>query len=294
MASPSQSKSTRRGRGKSKSTSKKTKTASKSKVTKTRAKKTRSTKNKTMEEKPEITVQEVAKKTFESLENLGNQKFALSPFSQYFDDWLINVKSTISEFETNAPLKFDKVFEKQRDQILDEIQSQLAEIRIKEGELEEAAKELSETNHLLGDLDATYASKNRELSEKRNKDVEKMTKEVHDLEDQLEQAKMIKTSFFRPSTKREKKLRIEEATMKLESAKNSLEVVLKNFTLEQEKLHDSYEKQKQEAIEKGRSLEEKIKEIEVDASQTSRQTTAQQLKESVEKLIQRKTKSSTA
>jgi hypothetical protein len=39
-------------------------------------------------------------KTLGKLHGLGSQKFAVSPFSQYFDDWLLNVREVLSEFES--------------------------------------------------------------------------------------------------------------------------------------------------------------------------------------------------
>ena len=53
------------------------------------------------EETPEFSAKEVVEKTLGSLSKLGNQIFALSPFSQYFDDWLVNLRQIISEFESN-------------------------------------------------------------------------------------------------------------------------------------------------------------------------------------------------
>jgi hypothetical protein len=52
-----------------------------------------------LEEIPEVTAKDAAEKTIGTLTKLGNQIFALSPFSQYFDDWLVSLRQTISEFE---------------------------------------------------------------------------------------------------------------------------------------------------------------------------------------------------
>ena len=60
-------------------------------------------------------------------------------------------------------------------------------------------------------------------------------------------------------------------TRKLESAKSELEDVLKKFEVEQEKLHDEYEKSKTEVIEQVRSLEKKIRDLDNDNSAEDRQ-----------------------
>ena len=56
---------------------------------KAKEKKQRST-GKYYEEKIEVSVEDFVKKTIGTLNRLGSQIFALSPFSQYFDDWLVN------------------------------------------------------------------------------------------------------------------------------------------------------------------------------------------------------------
>src|SRR3989337_4425792 len=55
----------------------------------------------------ELTAEQVVEKTLGSLRGLGNQKFALSPFSEYFDDWLLNLKEVMLEFESNPALNVD-------------------------------------------------------------------------------------------------------------------------------------------------------------------------------------------
>ena len=80
------------------------------------------------EESPEFSAQEVAQRTLNGLNKLGNQIFALSPFSQYFDDWLINVRQLISEFESNPSIAADEQFVKERTQIFLDVEAALARI----------------------------------------------------------------------------------------------------------------------------------------------------------------------
>ncbi len=65
-----------------------------------------------LEEKPEFSTEEVAQRTLSSLEKLGNQVFALSPFSQYFDDWLITLRQVVSEFESNQSYNHRRILSK--------------------------------------------------------------------------------------------------------------------------------------------------------------------------------------
>ena len=115
-----------------------------------------------LQEETEISAKEVVEKTLGILSKLGTQIFALSPFSQYFDDWLLNLKQTISEFESNPTIQVDEQFVKERAQIFLDIESQLAERRLQESNLTDEAKALADTNHLIVEADKEYAEKTRE------------------------------------------------------------------------------------------------------------------------------------
>ncbi|MCL5877592.1 MAG: hypothetical protein M1540_07260 [Candidatus Bathyarchaeota archaeon] len=120
------------------------------------------------EETPEVSAKEVTEKALSGLNRLGNQVFALSPFSQYFDDWLLNLRQVVSEFESNPAIKVDDQFQKEHTQIFLDVQAALAENRLAESNLTKEAKALSDNNHLIVEADKEYAQKTRELSNRRN------------------------------------------------------------------------------------------------------------------------------
>ena len=76
--------------------------------------------------------QEAANKALSSLSKLGTQTFALSPFSQYFDDWLVNLRNVLSEFESNPAISEDDQFIKDRSQIFLNAERELA-VQLLEG-----------------------------------------------------------------------------------------------------------------------------------------------------------------
>jgi hypothetical protein len=239
------------------------------------------------EEVPVLSAEDIEQKTLISLGKLGTQTFALSPFSQYFDDWIVNLRQVISEFESTPTVGVDEAFSKERTQIFADVEGELAKTRLREAELDASAKMLAETNHLLVETDAVYAAQTKELSTKRNCHIEQLTKPVHDLEDELSKVGQMKTSFF-GFTKKAKAKKEAEITQKINSAKSSLEIAVQNFSVEQEKLHDEYEKKKQVMIEKVQSLEKEIVTIETDASLEARQAATTALSTIVKALIQRK------
>ncbi len=229
----------------------------------------------------------VVERTIGDLRNLGNQKFALSPFSQYFDDWLVNLREVLAGFESNPAISVDDQFVNERSQALADIQRGFAEARLREAKLEKAAKDLAENNHLLVEVDAEYAARNRELREKRDREVDRLTKNVHELEEELERIGQMKTSFF-GFTKKAKQKKVAEATQKLNAAKKELELAIQNFAIEQETFHDDYMKKKQDIMAQVRNLEKEIESIETDTSSEVRQRTCETLINYINALLQRK------
>jgi hypothetical protein len=240
------------------------------------------------EETPVPPLGEVVEKTLVKLRNLGSQKFAISPFSQYFDDWLVNVREVLSEFESSPAVVVDEEFVKERSQVFLDVEREFAETRLKETALDETAKNLPDANHLVVQIDAEYAAKSRENGLKRNSEVQRLTRNVHDLEEELDRVSRMKTSLFGSFSKKAKAQKDAEATQKLHSAKNGLEIVVQNFKVEQEKLHDEYEKRKQAAMEQVQRIEKDIETLETDGSLEARRAACEALVNGVNALLQRK------
>jgi len=240
------------------------------------------------EEIPIPPLGEVVEKTLNKLRNLGSQKFAVSPFSQYFDDWLVNVREVLSEFESSPAVVVDDAFVKERSQVFLDVEREFAETRLKEAALDETAKNLPDANHLIVQIDVEYAVKSRENGLKRNGEVQRLTRNVHDLEEELDRASRMKTSLFGSFSKKAKAQKEAEATRKLNSAKSELELVVQNFKVEQEKLHDEYEKRKQAAMEQVERIEKEIETLETDGSLEARRVACDALVNGVNALLQRK------
>ena len=232
---------------------------------------------------------QAVEKTLNSLRGLGSQKFALSPFSQYYDDWLINLRKILSVFESNPSVNADDKFIDERSRILAGIESELVQQRLGDAKLDEKLKILSEKNHLLAKTDADYAAETRELKRKRNAEIENLAKTVSDLEKQLDEVNKIKTSLFGVFSKKAKARKQAEAAAKVTSANKELEMAIQNFAVEQEKLHDDYEKRKQAIIGEVQLLERETEEQDTDNSLQYRQVACESLIEAVNSLLERKT-----
>jgi chromosome segregation ATPase len=239
------------------------------------------------EEMSQVSAQEVAEKTLNSLGRLGNQIFALSPFSQYFDDWLVNLRQVTSEFESNPALTVDDQFIKERTQIFLDVEGALAQNRIGESNLTDEAKALADVNHQIVEADKQYAERTRENNNKRNSEVQRLSTKIRELEEQLGAQQEIKISFYKFNAKKKAAEQLAQTTKELAAAKNELEVTLQNFTAEQEKLHDNYEKQKQEFSGKSDSLHKELEKLETDTSTAARQTACNALVDSIKSLLSR-------
>ena len=235
----------------------------------------------------EVTPQEVAEKTLNGISKLGTQIFALSPFSQYFDDWLVSLRQVILELESNPVIKVDEQFQKERIQAFLDIEGALAESRLQESNLTAEAKALAENNHLIVEADQEYAEKTRENSNKRNAEVQRLSNKIHQLEDDLSVQQEIKIGFFKFNEKKRAQQKLNQLTNDLSASKSELEVTLASFTAEQEKLHDNYQKRKQELSENSDRLHKELEKLETDTSIEARQTVCNTLANAVKTLLQR-------
>jgi hypothetical protein len=254
---------------------------------KAKEKKQRSGAKYLQEETPEISAKEVSEKTLNSLSKLGNQIFALSPFSQYFDDWVVNLRQVTSEFESNPSVTIDEQFTKERVQIFLDVEGALAQNRIQESNLTTEAKALADNNHLIVEADKEYAETTRDRSNKRNAEVQRLSSKIRELEEESASQQEVKLSFYKFSAKRKAAQLLAQTTQTLKTTRNELEVTLQTFTAEQEKLHDNYEKRKQELNENSDRLHEELEKLETDTSATVRQTTCNALACSINSLLKR-------
>jgi chromosome segregation ATPase len=239
------------------------------------------------EETPEATAQQTTEKTVASLTRMGNQIFALSPFSQYFDDWLINLRQTLSEFESHPTIAVDERFQKEQAQILQDIEGALAENRLKESNLTEEAKALNDVNHQIADADKEYAEKTRELSNKRNTEVQRLTTQVSELEEDVAAQDGLKFGFFQFKEKKQAQEKLVTLQQELRTTKSHLETTIASFSAEQDKLHDNYEKHKQYLSEASDRLHTELEKLETDTSVESRKNACSQLAECVSSLLKR-------
>ncbi len=235
------------------------------------------------------TFEEVVEKTLGRLNNLGGQIFACSPFNQYYDDWLLSLKSVLSEFESNPVVEVDETFVKERSQVIADIELNLCKRRSDEAAFEETTRKLADHKTLLVQTDTEYSYATQNLASERKSGIKSLTRSANDLEMELEETQNEKVSVFSPLARRAKSKKKVELERKLDAAKSELESEVKDLEAEQEKLRVEYEKKKQDITEQLQILEDKVSGSEVDGSVKDRKVACEDLFKAVQALLERKT-----
>jgi chromosome segregation ATPase len=261
------------------------------KKAKARRQKHRFSQRNLLEESHVPTSGEVVEKTLVRLHSLGNQMFGLFPFSEYFDDWLMNLRDVLSGLESSSAISADDQFMNERSQIVSSVERELEEWRRKEAVHDVAMKSLSENRSLLERIDEECATRKGEIERRKNSEIKRLSKAVQDLKEELDHIAQMKAGIFRSISKKAKAKKEVETAQKLESAQSKLQSAVQNFTAQEEKLRNEYKKRKQPVIEQIQNLQKEIENLEIDGSLESRKAACEALANEVNALLKRKSSS---
>jgi hypothetical protein len=232
--------------------------------------------------------EEIVKRTLDRLRGLGNQTFAIFPFSEYFDDWFENVKGVLSDFELDSDIATDDQFSEQCSQILSNLELALDERRNKEASYDLATKNLSEDRRVLERIDEDYAAKMREMERRKNSEIKRLSRTVQDLKEELLRITQTKTGIFRSMSRKAKAQKVEEASQKLNLACGKLDLIVPNFSAERQKLLTEHTKMQRPVIERIQNLQKEVNSIEIDGSSDARRAACEALANAVSALLKRK------
>jgi chromosome segregation ATPase len=232
--------------------------------------------------------EEVAEKTLVRLHSLGNQIFGLFPFSEYFDDWLVNLRDVLVDFEANPSIIADDQFMTERSQIVSNVERELEERRRKEAAHGGIMKDLLDNRSLIEQIDEQFATNKRDIEDRKNSEIKRISRDIQNLKEELDRLARIKTGIFRSMSKKTKIQKEAETTQKLNTARSELQITVKNFVAEQEKLENEHKKRRQPIIEKMQNLEKEIDNLEIDSSLETRRTACEALVNTINAFLQRK------
>ncbi|MDR2700176.1 MAG: hypothetical protein LBC12_05140 [Nitrososphaerota archaeon] len=229
------------------------------------------------------------KKALVNIEQFGNQTFARAPFSQYYDNWLNDLRQVVTDFETGLNVKVDRSFTKKCEQAFLNIQTALTEQHVKESALSKVKKDLQKVNQDLEKIDADYTSKKHELHNKQNTGTQKLIPQMKTLESDMAIQEKVKFGFFQFSAKKEAAKKLEQTKQDLKAVQTQIEVVVQNFAVEQSKLHDEYIAKKQDLSAKSDTLSKEVEHLEVDTSIKARKEICTSLINAINELVKRQT-----
>lgn len=241
-----------------------------------------------LEENRTPTGAEVADRTLNRLRNLGNQRFALFPFDEYFGSWLMDLREVVSEFESSPAVRVDDLFVKERSRILSNVEFELEERRRERVSREEVVRSLSDNRLLLDRIEEEYATRTREIERQKNSEIKRLSSNVEGLREELNRIERMKTGIFRAMSKKDKEQKEAEVTQRQNSAQKKLAITTQHFTAEQERLRDEYEKRKQPIIDQIRDQQKEAENQEIDWSLEARRAACEALANAVNALLQRK------
>lgn len=258
---------------------------------KSKRKKGRLSEGQLSKEREGPTSEEVVKRALNALNTLGSQKFALPPFSDYFNRWLMNLRRIISELESSSALKVDEQFKTECSQILDDIELKLQQGRLKEVSEENAIRNLSDAKEILEQLQREYVVKSKEFEVERDHEVERLSAEAEVIRMEVTQVRGTRTGLFSRILRKDKGQKDLEATTRLKSAEDELARAVESFNVEQQTLKNEYSKRKEPILEQIRNQEKEIESIpgqsQVDSSIEARLAACEALVDAVNALLQR-------
>jgi len=234
------------------------------------------------------TSEEATNRMLNTLHNLGNQRFALSPFSEHLDRWLANLRQAISEFESNPEMSADDQYVKERSQILSNVELDLTKRQVKEATAGEVFKILSDNRILLDQIEKDYANATEKIVERKDTEIKRLSSNIDDIRQELDRIAQMKTGIFRAVSKNAKAQKEAEATQRLNAAQNELTLAMHHFTAEQEASKDEHERRKKPITEQIQNVEEEIQSQEIDDSLEARRAACEALINTVNSLLQRK------
>jgi len=195
------------------------------------------------------TSQEIVDRTLNSLNRLGDQRFAVAPFYEHFDRWLLSLRTILHEFQSNPAVAVDAQFTDESSRILSDVERALNERRLQEASHEEAIRRINQNlldaRSLLAQTERQYVIQTRELSEKKERALKPLASRIRKLGEELNRIVRIRAGFLRSISRKTKAQKEEEATQTLDSTKRELTKIERSFAVEQTKLQDEYERRKQ-------------------------------------------------
>ena len=219
-----------------------------------------------LEEEYAPTSEEIVNRTLNSLNRLGDQRFAVAPFYEHFDRWLLSLRTVLLDFQSNPAVAVDAQFTDESSRILSDIEHDLNERRLREASHEEAIRKtnqnLLDARSLLAQTERECVIQTKELADKKERAVKPLASRIVGLGEDLNRIVRIRAGFLRSISKKTKAQKEAEAAQRLDSTKHQLTKIEQSFTDEQSKLEDEYKRRKRQVLEQIKKYQKEIENLE--------------------------------
>jgi hypothetical protein len=248
-----------------------------------------------LEEEHTPTFAELVDRTLNSLSRLGNQRFAVGPFYEHYDRWMLSVRSVLSDFEASSTGLVDDNFKQECTRVLSEIESTLNDRRAKEVSNDETIRKLDrsllESKSILAQTDREDTAKISEVAAQREQAIKPVASNLGRLRQELVRIGRMRAGFLREISKKAKAQKTSEATQKLDTTKRELVAIEQSFAAEQRKLQQEHGRRRRQILKQIADYEKELENLEhgtkADDAMDARHTACDALVNAVNSLVQR-------
>jgi DNA repair exonuclease SbcCD ATPase subunit len=245
-------------------------------------------------ENDQIDASQVCSVTLNALEHLGNQRFALPPFSEHFQRWMENIATILFEFETELPEVVNQQYRENIDRTITNLRGALKERTDTEATISnrqsDVQRRIAKYETELAKLDQDYKTRNHEARRHHEQSFEKLRAEINTLDEERLRILHTKPSLLKKLVRRSKD-NLEEKTNALRSKKHALDDCKQLLKQDLETSRLKYENERKQINEKLRAQQAQLEDpndSKLDDALEIRQTACEELRrqiiEAVDKL----------
>jgi chromosome segregation ATPase len=245
------------------------------------------------QEPEHINPSELCANTVNAIDHLGNQRFALPPFSEHFQRWLNDIKALLADFENRLPEAIDNQYNENVRKLLLGIQEELGKLisieKASNESLADLQRKLTATESSLSKLEHEHAAQARELRKRYEVSFDKLRKEMDTLDRQRRAVLQQKAGILQRIFKRSDS-RLTESANALQVKKNTLGASKDELKKKLGRLGIEYEKEKKQILAEQQTIRDKLAESRgnsLDDAMEFRKAVCQQLRNAVTEAVNR-------
>ena len=235
----------------------------------------------TRRDQQQVDPADIAAIILNAIDHLGNQRFALPPFSEHFERWLKDLQSLLEEFESRVPQAAGETLRndvKGKFEAIQESLSRRAELETKKSD-EFAAfhQQLAKAEVALSQLESEYRNQTHDVRRHHAKSEQELQLEIDTLHRQRLENLRKKTNIFQRIL-RKPQITIQGTDAALEMKRGKLRESEQNLAKTLKKQKDDYTSNREKLLEEINLLKQQIqtsKGIEDDALEIRKQACEQ-------------------